>query len=168
MVAIAQALIPCSTPKVITIYIPMLPRNTMAEVSWKCLSVVQQDKSIDSWSTTVSYTLTVTIRVSAIGTSSNFWANTSSITNRTRTIRAYCIMASLDSGTGTALSSFPICPFVASLNAWSRFSGFFFFCTHVHIKRKYFIAIRFHQLQKNVERMPCLSLQVKLIKNGRQ
>jgi hypothetical protein len=38
-----------------------------------------QDKSIDSWSTTVSYTLTVTIRVSAIGTSSKFWANTSSL-----------------------------------------------------------------------------------------
>ena len=106
---IVQALIPCSTPKVITRYIPMLIATQWRKCHGSVCRWWNRTKSIDSWSTTVSYTLTVTIRVSAMGTFSNFWANTSSITNRTRTIRAYCIMTSLDAGTGTgtALGSSP-------------------------------------------------------------
>jgi hypothetical protein len=49
----------------------------------------------------------LTVGVSAMATFSNFWANTSSITNRTRTIRTYCIMTSLDSGTCTTPGSSP-------------------------------------------------------------
>ena len=106
---IAQALIPCSTPKVITRYIPILIATQWQKCHGSVCRWCNRTKSIDNWSTTVSYTLTFTIHVSAMGTSSNFWANTRSITSRTRTIMAYCIMTSLDSGTGTgtALGSSP-------------------------------------------------------------